>query len=73
MSKAKPMFDRVALLGVGLIGSSMAHAMRRNNLAGHIVGHSRRADTLKRARRIGFADTKATSTGIARATSLASH
>ena len=24
----KPMFDRVAILGIGLIGSSIAHAMR---------------------------------------------
>jgi cyclohexadieny/prephenate dehydrogenase len=52
----KPMFGRVAILGVGLIGSSIAHAMRRRNLAGHIVGHTRRADTLKRAKKVGFAD-----------------
>jgi cyclohexadieny/prephenate dehydrogenase len=52
----KPMFDRVAILGVGLVGSSIAHAMRRANLAGHIVGHTKRAETLKRAKRIGFAD-----------------
>ena len=52
----KPMFGRVAILGVGLIGSSIAHAMRRSHLAGHIVGHTRRADTLKRARKVGFAD-----------------
>jgi len=50
------MFGRVAILGVGLIGSSIAHAMRRGNLAGHIVGHTRRADTLKRAKTVGFAD-----------------
>jgi cyclohexadieny/prephenate dehydrogenase len=50
------MFGRVAILGVGLIGSSIAHAMRRRNLAGHIVGHTRRADTLRRAKKVGFAD-----------------
>ncbi|MGZ5989409.1 MAG: prephenate/arogenate dehydrogenase family protein [Rhizomicrobium sp.] len=53
----KPLFDRVAILGVGLIGSSIAHAMRRRHLAGHIVGYAHRAETLKRARKIGFADT----------------
>jgi cyclohexadieny/prephenate dehydrogenase len=53
---SKPMFGRVAILGIGLIGSSMAHAMRRANLAGHIVGHTRRVDTLKRAKKVGFAD-----------------
>jgi cyclohexadieny/prephenate dehydrogenase len=53
----QPMFDRVALLGIGLIGSSLAHAMRRGHLAGHIVGHTRRTATLQRAKRVGFADT----------------
>ena len=52
----KPMFDRVAILGIGLIGSSVAHAMRRGHLAREIVGHTRRAETLKRAQRVGFAD-----------------
>ena len=36
----KPMFDRVAILGIGLIGSSIAHAMRRRHLAREIVGFS---------------------------------
>ncbi|MDE2133076.1 MAG: prephenate/arogenate dehydrogenase family protein [Alphaproteobacteria bacterium] len=49
-------FEKVALLGVGLIGSSMAHAMRRAAVASHIAGYSRRAETLERARRLGFAD-----------------
>jgi cyclohexadieny/prephenate dehydrogenase len=52
----QPMFARVALLGVGLIGASMAHAMRRAGVAGHIAGHVRRAETLEKARAIGFAD-----------------
>lgn len=49
-------FSKVALLGVGLIGSSMAHAMRRAGLAGHIAGYSHRAETVDLARRVGFAD-----------------
>ena len=53
---AKPLFAKVALLGIGLIGSSMAHAMRRGNLAGHIAGYSHRPETLERARKVGFAD-----------------
>jgi cyclohexadieny/prephenate dehydrogenase len=52
----KPMFDRVAILGIGLIGSSIAHAMRRGHVAREIVGHAHRAETLKRARKLGFAD-----------------
>jgi len=52
----KPVFARVAVLGIGLIGSSMAHAMRRGNLASHIAGYTHRAETLERARAVGFAD-----------------
>jgi cyclohexadieny/prephenate dehydrogenase len=52
----KPVFGKVALIGVGLIGSSMAHAMRRGGLAAHIAGYTHRAETLERARAIGFAD-----------------
>jgi cyclohexadieny/prephenate dehydrogenase len=48
-------FSKVALLGVGLIGSSMAHAMRRAGAAGHIAGYSHRAETLDLARSVGFA------------------
>jgi cyclohexadieny/prephenate dehydrogenase len=52
----QPVFEKVALIGIGLIGSSMAHAMRRGNVANHIAGYSHRAETLERAREIGFAD-----------------
>jgi cyclohexadieny/prephenate dehydrogenase len=48
-------FSKVALLGVGLIGSSMAHAMRRAGVAGHIAGYSKRVETLDLARTVGFA------------------
>jgi prephenate dehydrogenase len=34
------MFERVALIGIGLIGSSLSHAMRRGGLARTIVGHA---------------------------------
>jgi cyclohexadieny/prephenate dehydrogenase len=54
---SKPMFSKVALIGIGLIGSSMAHAMRRAGLAAHIAGYAHRAETRDRARAIGFADT----------------
>jgi cyclohexadieny/prephenate dehydrogenase len=50
------MFGKVALMGIGLIGSSLAHAMRRAGLAAHIAGYSHRAETLDRARAVGFAD-----------------
>jgi cyclohexadieny/prephenate dehydrogenase len=53
---SKPLFGKVALLGIGLIGSSMAHAMRRAGLAAHIAGFARSPETLDAAERIGFAD-----------------
>ena len=30
-------YQRIALIGLGLIASSMAHAIRRDNLAGEII------------------------------------
>jgi cyclohexadieny/prephenate dehydrogenase len=38
-------YRRVALIGLGLIASSMAHAMRANDLAGEIVGYARSGET----------------------------
>ncbi len=49
-------YDRVALIGLGLIAGSMAHAMRRGGLAGEIVGTARSAETRDTARDIGLCD-----------------
>jgi cyclohexadieny/prephenate dehydrogenase len=38
-------YQRVALIGLGLIASSMAHAMRAGGLAGEIVGYAKSAET----------------------------
>lgn len=38
-------YHRVALIGLGLIASSMAHAMRQFKLADQIVGYARSAET----------------------------
>ncbi|HEY0300235.1 MAG TPA: prephenate/arogenate dehydrogenase family protein [Rhizomicrobium sp.] len=53
----KPLFGRVAILGIGLLGSSVARAARRAHLAGHIVGHDKNRKYLKAAAKLGFADT----------------
>ena len=50
------MYDRVALIGLGLIAGSMAHAMRRGGLAGEIVGTARSAESRAVAREIGLVD-----------------
>ena len=39
------LYERVALIGLGLIASSMAHGMRKAGLAGEIVGTARSAET----------------------------
>ncbi|WP_424939092.1 prephenate/arogenate dehydrogenase family protein [Aliiroseovarius sp. S253] len=49
-------YQRVALIGLGLIASSMAHAMRRAGLAGEIVGTARSAETRETAKELGFCD-----------------
>jgi len=49
-------YDRVALLGLGLIAGSMALAMREKGLAGNIVGHARSAETRQTALDIGLVD-----------------
>ncbi len=49
-------YDRVALIGLGLIASSMAHAMKAKGLAGEIVGYARSAETRAAALEIGFCD-----------------
>lgn len=35
--QAKPLFGRIALIGIGLIGSSLARVIHRENLANHVA------------------------------------
>jgi cyclohexadieny/prephenate dehydrogenase len=49
-------YSRVALIGLGLIASSMAHAMKARGLAGEIVGYARSEATRQAALEIGFCD-----------------
>lgn len=51
-----PVYERVALIGLGLIASSMFWAMKRGNLAGEVVGYARSAATRDTAREIGLCD-----------------
>lgn len=50
------LYKRVALIGLGLIAGSMAHAMRRKELVGEIIGTSRSADTRAVAAEINLCD-----------------
>ena len=49
-------YQRVALLGLGLIASSMAQAMRAHGLVGEIVGYAKTAETRAVAMEIGLCD-----------------
>jgi cyclohexadieny/prephenate dehydrogenase len=53
-------FERVALIGIGLIGSSLAHVMRRDKLAGHIAVCANTHATLDKAMELGIADSTTT-------------
>ncbi|MEH6738784.1 MAG: prephenate/arogenate dehydrogenase family protein [Sulfitobacter sp.] len=49
-------YERVALIGLGLIASSIFWASKRRDLAGEIVGYARSAETRETAREIGLCD-----------------
>src|SRR6201990_831745 len=54
---ADPIFRRLALLGVGLIGSSVARIARsRGDIAAEVVVNARTQKTLDRVTELGFAD-----------------
>jgi cyclohexadieny/prephenate dehydrogenase len=54
---AEPLFKRIAFLGIGLIGSSVARIAReRGDIAGEIVVNARTQATLDRVMELGFAD-----------------
>jgi cyclohexadieny/prephenate dehydrogenase len=53
---AEIMFERIALIGIGLINSSIARFVRRDGLAGEIIIYSRRQSTLDKAMELGLAE-----------------
>jgi cyclohexadieny/prephenate dehydrogenase len=53
---SKVIYDRVALIGLGLIAGSMFHAIKRAGLAGEVTGFARSAETRDIAREIGLCD-----------------
>ncbi len=61
-----PLFGRVALIGLGLIGSSLARVLRRDGaVAGHIVVTARTQTTLNMAVELGLADSVTLDAGAA--------
>ncbi|HVH73398.1 MAG TPA: prephenate/arogenate dehydrogenase family protein [Stellaceae bacterium] len=51
-----PLFDRVAIIGIGLIGSSLARALRQLSPQTRIVACAKTDKTLAAVRRLGIAD-----------------
>lgn len=50
------MFEKIALIGIGLIGSSIAHAARRAQASNHIAISTRSAATLAEAETLNLGD-----------------
>ncbi|MDF1608058.1 prephenate/arogenate dehydrogenase family protein [Hoeflea sp. YIM 152468] len=57
----KPMFETVALIGIGLIGSSLARVIRAKGLAGQICIATRSEPTLNTARELDLGDSYSSS------------
>ena len=60
MSDSKPLFDKIALLGIGLIGSSLARAIKKHGLAGHVAIYTRSPATLVKAEELKLGDSYTT-------------
>ncbi len=54
--KPKPLFARACFIGIGLIGSSVARAMRRGGLAGAYVAGDKNPKHVKAAVKLGVVD-----------------
>lgn len=58
-------FQQIAVIGLGLIGSSLAHAIRRQDGDVTIIGHDRSADVCERAEELGLCDRVVADAGVA--------
>jgi cyclohexadieny/prephenate dehydrogenase len=56
VSAPKTLFNRLALIGVGLIGSSIARAAKLQNAVGSIVATARSPETRRRVAELGIVD-----------------
>jgi len=56
LQPSAPILNRLVVIGMGLIGSSLALAAREQGLAKQVVGISRRDSTLELALEMGIVD-----------------
>lgn len=54
--QARPLFNKVVLIGVGLIGGSFALSLKKAKAATHIVGLDRHLTSLETAKQLGIID-----------------
>ena len=50
------LFNKVCIIGVGLIGGSLGLALKKNNVARHVVGLARSQETIDKAIELGIID-----------------
>ena len=62
---AAPLFDRVAILGIGLIGSSLARALTQYGIAAHVVCADRSEAACAKAMELGIVERATTDIGEA--------
>ena len=55
-SESKPLFEKIALIGAGLIGSSIAHGIKNQNLAEKVSITAQSQDTLNTIIKLGLAN-----------------
>ncbi|PVB61135.1 prephenate/arogenate dehydrogenase family protein [Labrenzia sp. 011] len=60
-----PIFERLALIGIGLIGSSLAQAARQRGLVGEISISTRSPETLRRAEELKLGDSYSLDAAVA--------
>jgi cyclohexadieny/prephenate dehydrogenase len=52
----KPLFNVVAIIGIGLIGSSIARAIKKYGLASKVYGYAKTDSTRNTAKKLGYMD-----------------
>lgn len=61
------LINRLCIIGVGLIGGSLAAALRERGEVGEVIGCARRSETLETARYLGLIDRGSTNPAVAMA------
>ncbi len=55
-NQEKNLFDTVSIIGIGLIGSSIARGIKKHNIANKVVGYAKTLETREKAMDLGYMD-----------------